>query len=210
MSLSELLNSTGGRTAKFETVGASITGTVVAAEARQRTDLDTGKPATWDNGDPQMQVVITLATDERDPDDPDDDGHRNVYVKAWGPQLRALRDAVRASGAKDIEAGGVFTATYSGDGERPKPHMSPPKLFTYTYQPPVPGTSSTAGLLGGGGSDPEQAAAVPQQAPASAGPDPKDVETAKSLIAAGLADDVIAASCPSLPPTVIAALRNAT
>lgn len=203
MSLTELLNSTGGKTAKFETIGDSHTGTVVSAEARQRTDLDTGKPATWDNGDPQMQVVITLATDERDPGDPEDDGHRTVYVKAWGPQMKALREAVRKSGAKDILPGGTFTATYSADGEKPKPHMSAPKLFTYEYVPP----SSTAGLLGADTAPPAPTPAAPAAAPA--GPDPKDVETAKSLIAAGIDDTVIATSCPSLSPQIITALRNA-
>src|SRR5690554_4215766 len=109
--LADLLARTGGKTAKFDGIGVSITGTVVSAEARQRIDMDTDKPATWDDGSPQMQVVVVLATDERDPADPEDDGNRVVYIKSWGPQMRALREAVKAAGLKDIPVGGKFTAT---------------------------------------------------------------------------------------------------
>jgi len=70
----------GGKSAKFETVGDTTKGQVVSAESRQQTDYTSGEPLTWDDGNPRMQLVITLATDERDPDDPTDDG----WVYAWG------------------------------------------------------------------------------------------------------------------------------
>lgn len=206
--LADLLASTGGKTAKFTSIGDSITGTVVTAEVRQRTNLDTGKPATWDNGDPQMQIVITLATDERDPADPDDDGHRNVYIKAWGQQMKALREALRVSGATDILPGGTFTATYSADGEKPKPHMSAPKLFQYVYTAP----SSTAALLAEANDPTGEVPAQPASPAPTASPrtpDPAEINTAKTLIAAQLDDDTILKTCPTLSPELVAALRNA-
>ncbi|NAE18287.1 hypothetical protein [Enterococcus hirae] len=206
--LGDLLTRTGGKTAKFAAIGDTITGTVISADVRQRTDLDTGKPATWDNGDPQNQVVITLQTELRE--DGDDDGLRSVYVKAWGQQMNALREAVRTSGAGDIKPGGTFTATYSGDGQKPKPHLSAPKLFTYRYE----GPSGLSGLLGGSEQAPAEttATATPTAAPAPAagGADPAHIATAKQLIAAGLDDAVILSAAPSVTPAVLAALRNTT
>ena len=87
--------------AKSDSVRFTTKGQVVAAESRQQTDYTSGEPLTWDDGNPRMQLVITLATDERDPDDPTDDGHRNLYAK--GKLLDAIRQALKAAGVKLAE-----------------------------------------------------------------------------------------------------------
>ena len=94
-----LLMGGGVASAKFEDIGATVTGRVVAKPtANQQTDFKTGAPKTYDNGDPMMQVVVELATADRDPDNPEDDGHRKVYIK--GKSLTAaVRAAVLRAGA---------------------------------------------------------------------------------------------------------------
>lgn len=154
MGIADILNNTGIKGFKFDAPGAVVTGTVVDATARQVTNFDSGEAEFWDNGDKKMQIRIILETTERDPMDPEDDGKRAVYVKAWGAQLEALRKAIKDSGASDILPGGIFSAAYVGDGEQPKRGF-PPKLYEYSYQPP----SRTGGLLSGGA--PQQPA--PQQ-----------------------------------------------
>jgi len=194
----------GGKSARFDNVGDSITGTITTPpEVKQQTNFDTGKPEFWDNGDPKMQLVVTLATDLRDPTDAEDDGTRRLYVKAKLQQ--AVRDAVRASSAIGLEVGGRLTVTYSGDGEAPRKGANPPKLYTATYIPaasvaldaPAPGVTSP----------------TPAPAPAGAPHGPAvdkaaAIGEAKTLLAAGLDDATIHAST-GVDLNVIAALRNA-
>jgi hypothetical protein len=132
----------GGRSAKFENPGDTITGTICAEpEMRQQTDIKTGQPKFWDNGDPQMQLVVRLQTQLRD--DNDDDGIRALYVKGGfkAPTMqKAVADAVRAAGAKGLAMGGTLTVTYTGNGPAGGVGMSPPKYYTAQYQPPVVGS----------------------------------------------------------------------
>lgn len=160
MGISDLLNSSGVKSFKFDGIGVSITGKVTAADVVQKRNFDTNELEFWSDGQPVQQIRITLETDQRDPADPEDDGQRSVYVKGWGDQLRSLRAAIKASGAADIEPGGTFTATYVRDGELPAGKRGfPPKVYEYTYVRP----SATAGIL--------SAAPAPQQAtPAPAQP----------------------------------------
>lgn len=131
----EILMGGGVTSAKFENPGDSITGTIdVEPVARQQTDFTTGESLTWPNGDPRMQVVVTLATSQRDPSVEDDDGLRAVYVK--GKSLTAaVREAIRKVGAKGLEKGGQLTVTYTGDGPAEKRGLNPPKLYSAAYTP---------------------------------------------------------------------------
>lgn len=128
----------GVRSAKFETIGDKVTGTVVAAEVTQQTDITTGAPKTWDNGDPMMQLVVTLATDQRDPDDPDDTGERKLYLKGGKPttSLGAVKAAIKAAGAKGIEVGATLALAYTGDGEPTKRGFNAPKEYAAKYTAP--------------------------------------------------------------------------
>jgi hypothetical protein len=131
--------------AKFDGIGVTVTGVIDDITASQQTDFTTGEPKTWPNGDPMMQVVVTLATDQRDPDISDDDGLRKVYVK--GKSLtNAVRDAVRRAGAKGLEVGGTLTVTYTGDGVSERRGINPPKLYAAEYAKPNPAAAANAAL----------------------------------------------------------------
>jgi hypothetical protein len=122
------------RTAKFDTVGRVYKGTVLAARARQVTDMQTGQPQFWPNGDPRKEVLIDLQTDERDSED--DDGVRRVYVK--GGMVAAVREALAAAKVKSLEVGGKLSIKYTGDGEATQRGFNPPKLYAAKYEPPAP------------------------------------------------------------------------
>jgi hypothetical protein len=128
----EFLNQSGVPSAKFPRPGSSTEGEVQAAEVTQQRDFDTGVPLTWDDGKPMMQIVITVATDERDPKRDDDNGLRKLYGK--GNMLTAVRQAVQRSGA-ELRPGGWLKVTYTGDGEIKRRGKNPPKLYTAEYRP---------------------------------------------------------------------------
>lgn len=140
--------------------GTSVTGTIATLpEVVQQTDLDTGELKFWNDGKPMMQMAVTLQTDLRNPEMVEDTGLRKLFVKA--KLLEAVRTAVRASGAKGLDVGGVLTVTYIADGERKKAGKNPPKFYTATYAPPS-AAQANAFL---NGQQPQ--AAPPQQAPAA-------------------------------------------
>lgn len=124
------LTGTGGRTVKWDAVGNAVKGVVVDADLMQQRDYKTGEPATWPDGNPKMQVVITLQTDSHE--DEDDDGIRKVYAK--GQMQSELR---RAVGRVGLEIGGKLAVKYIGDGDPPARGMNAPKLFKVWYEAPA-------------------------------------------------------------------------
>ena len=44
--------SSGGKSAKFENVGDTVSGEVIAVSMQQQTEIGTGTPKSWPNGDP--------------------------------------------------------------------------------------------------------------------------------------------------------------
>lgn len=125
----------GGTYAKFSEPGDVCSG-VIVTEPRvvQQNDYDTGKPAFYEDGNPMMQCIVTVQTDERDPDKEDDDGKRDIYIK--GQLKYAVSQALKAAGSKAPKVGGLFTVTYTHDGERTSPKKKPPKQYVATYVPP--------------------------------------------------------------------------
>jgi hypothetical protein len=139
---------------KFDVVGASIQGTVKSTpRERQQTKYNTQEPAFWPNGDPMMQILVDLQTDQRA--DPNDDGERTLYV-ASKHMKRAISDAIRAAGASDLLPGGVLTVQYVGNDPASKNPQNPAKLYSAQYTAP---TSAFA-------QQPAAAAPVPQPAAA--------------------------------------------
>jgi hypothetical protein len=123
----DLLAPTGVPSFKFASIGDTVKGLVVAAESRQQTDLD-GNLKSWDDGKPMMQLVITLATDLRDPHIEDDNGHRRIFVK--GEMLKAIKEVVGSESNKvTLEVGTDLAVKYIGDGEPTKKGYNAPKLF---------------------------------------------------------------------------------
>lgn len=136
----QFLLGAGGKSASFPTVGTTVTGTIVdpAPKVAQQTDMS-GNPMTWDNGDPRLQLVVTLQTQERG--DVDDDGIRKLYVKgSKDPKSKSLHAAVAAAvqtaNAKGLEVGGTLSVTYVGDGVASTRGFNPPKLYEARYTAP--------------------------------------------------------------------------
>lgn len=136
MDVNDLINSGGAPTAKFPTIGTKHVGRIVATKVQQATEYGTNTPKTYDNGDPIMEAVITIATDEHDADIDNDDGTRALY--AGGAMLAAIRAAVRAAGASGLEIGGTLAVLYDSDGTPSKPGYNPPKQYRAQYVAPEP------------------------------------------------------------------------
>lgn len=164
----DLLMGSGVKSASFLMPGTVVTGRIVnEPKVQQQTDAKDGSPKFFANGDPMMQIVVHVQTDERA--DSDDDGVRAVYVKS--NMLKAVREAVKATGAKGLEVGGTLTVTYTGDGEKANAKLSAPKLYTATYRPPA-GEAANAILMGGTPAAAAPSAQAPTPATAAA---PSDV-----------------------------------
>lgn len=148
-SAEDFLMGGGVASAKFPTIGTTVSGRITERPTvEQQTDFTTGELKFWDDGKPQMQLVVTLATNQRDPENPEDDGTRRLYVK--GQMKNAVATAVRSTGAKGLEVGGTLTVTYSRDGQKTNPRFNAPKNFDAAYVPaaanelntPDPGTTA--------------------------------------------------------------------
>lgn len=218
-----ILMSGGGAFASFKEHGDTITGTVTQVgdpyqvrEWNQATMRSDGPPKFTKAGKPVYAFHVSLATDERDQFNPDDDGERTIDVNSWRMQ-DALRAAIKAAGAPGLELGAQVTLTYTRD-ETPGDNRSG-KHYVAQYVRPA-----NVALMGTGQPTPAAAPApapvvqatppvaapapvvtAPAPAPAAA---PSAGDMAKQLIAVGLDDAQIAATT-GLEVAVIVALRAA-
>jgi hypothetical protein len=138
------LSGGGAPTAKFPTKGVTIKGTIEDLAVTQQTDLN-GNPLEWDDGNPRMQLVVTLATDERDAAIDDDDGKRRLFVK--GGMRTAVKDALKLAGAKTLEVGGTLAVQYKDDGEPPRAGFNAPKIYVAQYKAPAADAVSVDELI---------------------------------------------------------------
>lgn len=142
--INDFLNGSNAKAFAFDSVGDTVTGVIVEMKKTQQTDMETGKPVYWDNGDPKMMLRITLQTELQD--DSEDEGVRSVYLRGGNftaskgkgtSSLVAVKDAVRRSGTTDgIQPGGKLTLQYSGEGAKPNKGFNAPKLYTAHYEAP--------------------------------------------------------------------------
>lgn len=200
--------------------GDTITGAVVSVDYKQVNDFNTGEPAYFPSGDPKMQFVIVIQTDQRD--DEDDDGRRTIYIPAWGNKKQALVDAMRAEGMRKASeafaAGNIFTATFVEELQKQNPQTRAryrEKVYTYriqrgslaaadrdvdpwaTTQAPAPAPAPAP-----------QAAPAPQPAAPAAPAAPQAPQAGPiELIRAGLDDQQIA-TATGLPAATIASIRK--
>lgn len=122
--------------ASFLRIGDGVQGTITEPPTlQQQRDFTSGEPKVWDNGDPMMQMVVTLQTDQYDEKIEDDDGRRRIYVK--NAMKKAVADAVRKAGAKKLDVGGVLSVRYTADGVPARKGVNPPKLYAAVYTPPA-------------------------------------------------------------------------
>jgi hypothetical protein len=110
--MEELMAAPTGRWFKFANPGDAIAGKIVGIREQQAKEFGTGKPLYWADGNPQIEVLFSLATDNRE--DNDDDGVRTVRVKGWGIQRNALREACQKAGRPPI-VGDMLRAVYVGE-----------------------------------------------------------------------------------------------
>ena len=179
MSLTSFDLGGGGNSFQFDSPGDSVTGKITVIEEQQQTDMQTGQPAVWENGQPKMMVHVELQTDIRDAADPADDGKRSVYLKgskkpeSQSSMAAAIAAVQNSTGARTLQVGGTFTLTYTGDGVPKQRGYNAPKLYTATYvapsvdlgagDQPAPATAPPAPPA-----PPAQPAQAPAPAPSSA------------------------------------------
>ena len=137
-------------------VGTSYTGTIVELGTSQVTDFVTKQPKFWDDGKPQVQVIVTLQTDERDPERHDDTGLRKAYL--FGGKLSAARTAMREAGIKKLETGFKFTIAYVGTEPAKTKGFNPVKLYKVTIDP-TKSNKTVDDILADAGATPIKAAA---------------------------------------------------
>ena len=131
--------------------GAFHEGEILDFKIRQDTDPKTREPKYWKNGDPVNVLVITLQTEENDPDIEDDDGKRNLWVRF---KMRdAVSKAVRDAGEKGIEKGGWLGVEFVSQDRPKQKGLSGIKHFTATYEPPDPAAAAQEFLEG---NDPDE------------------------------------------------------
>ena len=129
---------------KPETIGDKISGTIITVKRVQQTDFTTGEPLEWSNGDPRMQTVVELQTDEGD--GADDDGVRSIWLKG-GKNYEAaegegksgevaLAEAAKAAGVTSIDEHAKLTAVFSGRSKPTTRGYQPAKLYVMKYEAP--------------------------------------------------------------------------
>ena len=161
----------GGKAVKFEAANQGVSGVIVGQAGAngqlapyletQQTDYTTKELAFYKDGNPIMQAVILLQTEDRV--DSDDDGQRTVYVNKTRMK-RAIQHALRDAGAPDLAVGGVLTLWMTGT-EKSKGGGSDAKTFAAQYQPPTGGLAPSAPQATAPAAPPAPVAAPP--APAS-------------------------------------------
>lgn len=115
---------------KDAVVGTTYSG-VITKRARllQQRDFDTQQPATWEDGNPKMAVVIDLLIgDEK--------------YALWAPKpsamFAALIDAQKAAGAGTMVEGGVLHIKFTGtETNKRNPRLNAQKLYAAKYEPPA-------------------------------------------------------------------------
>ena len=166
----------GGKAVKFEAANQGVSGVIVGQAGAngqlapyletQQTDYTTKELAFYKDGNPIMQAVILLQTEDRV--DSDDDGQRTVYVNKTRMK-RAIQHALRDAGAPDLAVGGVLTLWMTGT-EKSKGGGSDAKTFAAQYQPPTGGLAPSAPAAAAPAAPPAPVAAPP--APVAAPPAP--------------------------------------
>jgi len=128
MDIDQLLGGPGAPNAFPEgtPVGTKISGRITNASTRRQTTM-AGEPLFWGDGSPRMELIVTLATP---------DGDRRLFAK--GNMLRAIKGAVKASGAK-LLIDGTLEVTRTGKDEPKNPGFKGAWTYEASYVPPAPG-----------------------------------------------------------------------
>lgn len=160
----DFFGGTGSKYFPFPTIGTTITGVVFEEPTqRQQTEIKTGEPLSWPDGNPKMVMIIPLQTELRD--NADDEGKRSVWVTNPSGMRTAIAKALKEAGlAKPKPAdlvGGTLTLTYVKDGERAGAGLNPPKIFTAVFEPAGDSFLSEPAAPASNGSAPAAPAGIP-------------------------------------------------
>jgi hypothetical protein len=150
------LSGGGPKALAFATPGTSHTGTITDDPKETQQMSPDGELKTWRDGNPMMQLVVTVDTGKLE--DEEDDGIRRLFIK--GQLRKAFQTALTEAGVDELVPGGQVTVTYTHDGERSNPAYSPPKQYTVQYIPPKATAAS------GNGHVKATAVEVPENLPA--------------------------------------------
>jgi hypothetical protein len=127
-----LIMGSGARSAKFASPGDRIWGTIVGTKTMQQKDMQ-GQLMFWPDGNPKLQVAITLLTELVEDDE--DDGLRTVYAR--GQMMAALRAAFVKAGVRGMEDGGRLLVQYMKDAEPTQKGFNGAKQYFAKYDPPT-------------------------------------------------------------------------
>ncbi|MCX4474837.1 hypothetical protein OOK41_31755 [Micromonospora sp. NBC_01655] len=142
---------------KDNPIGHTVIGTIAETpKVEQMKKFNSDELDFWPSGDPKMQIVVTLQTDQRDPANEQDDGKRRLHIS---PRMMSpVREAVQRIGAKGLEIGGRLAVRRVGGSGA----VGDPYTFAAEYGAPAIDPGS---LLGGnGGGQPAQAPVSPAPA----------------------------------------------
>lgn len=182
---------------KDNPIGYTVIGAITETpKVEQMKKFQSDELDFWPSGDPKMQILVTLQTDQRDPANEQDDGKRRLHIspRMMGP----VREAIQRVGAKGLEIGGrLAVRRIGGTGA-----VGDPYTFAAEYGAPTVDPGSL--LAGAGKAAPEPAA--PMLAQPAGQPAPSAV--AQSL---GITQPAaVAIPCPpGMDPTKWAVLPEA-
>ena len=134
--------------ASFPQPGATVAGVITEISDQKHATKYNRDPKApkeldyWKSGDPKMEVWVTVQTQDRDPQDPEDNGYRTIVVtvnQKPGGQLAAIMDACEAVGAETPLPGGFLALTFTGFDPNSDNPQNPRKLFAAQYKAPAPG-----------------------------------------------------------------------
>jgi hypothetical protein len=140
--IKDFVMGSGAKAFAFDSIGDRVTGTIVSMQKRQQTDMQSGEPAFWTNGDPKMMLQVTLETDLRE--SAEDEGMRNVYLRGGNyipskgkgtSSLNAVRDAVKRAGADMPTIGATLMLEFTGEAKAAGKGFAA-KLYSADYKAP--------------------------------------------------------------------------
>jgi hypothetical protein len=161
-------------------IGHPRGGTIVGINEQQQTDKDSKEPMFWPNSDRAIMIkVVTMQTNERRPNDNEDQGLRSVWLPQSKDVTKAVIEAMRQTTPNEmrLKLGGQLWITRTGS--RPTTQKNGGRgfpAFTYSAQYIPPQESPNDGFFvagqPGNGQAPAQAAPQQQGPPAQAAQTP--------------------------------------
>lgn len=119
-------------------IGHTYSGTVMWSRRAPQTDIDTGEILKWNDGNERMQTLVGLDIGKGETTTLYARGGNYTPEVGEGESLEgAIVSAVRAAGDDRIRKGARLTVTYTGHTKPARKGISPARLFTAKYEPPV-------------------------------------------------------------------------